>query len=240
MAESFETTRGTLVEFYEDSQFGMVCQMNGIIQSATSDEKVYHKFFSNLSLVSPLDKKDISALIIGSGEGCLARELLAHNTIKHITMVDWDEDIVDTFRNSPYVDKWGGKDTWSDSRLNVVIADAWEWIKTARAKYDIILIDLFDPSKTSEGLCEWEKLLVGTRNLLNVGGTIVVYCGMSGEDVYQETKEFLDCGEFWRGIKISDDNFCKLFSNISKHQVHVPSFEGEAMFLNASGYLPVC
>ena len=36
--DTFTTSRGTHVEFFEDSEFGFVCIMDGKIQSATADE----------------------------------------------------------------------------------------------------------------------------------------------------------------------------------------------------------
>lgn len=231
--ETILTSRGTLVEFFEDPKYGIVCSMNGLVQSTTSDEKIYHNFFTNLGLSSAF-RTDISALIIGSGEGCLARDLLTDTRIKHITMVDWDKDVVDKFQSSSYVEKWAGKSTWQDSRLNVEIADAWQWTEQAKSQFDIIFIDLFDPENTLDGLEKWENLLVQTKKLLNKGGTLVVYCGIDKEDVYQETELFLNFGEFWRGIEISGGN--SHFNKITKHYLNVTSFEGDAVFLRASGY----
>ena len=64
---------------------------------------------------------------------------------------------------------------------------------------------------------------------------MVVYCGMSGEDVYQETDMILNSGEFWRGIEINGTQ--NKFKEISRYQVNVPSFEGEAVFIKAENYL---
>jgi spermidine synthase len=239
------TSRNTKITFVEDTKHGTVCYMNDIVQSATSDEKVYHRFFSDLAIENHKNN-DSNVLIIGGGEGCLARELLKYKSVKNITMVDWDKDVIDLFQSQKFVDKWAGKSTWSDSRLKVIIADAWEWTKRpeagpepgSSAKYDIILVDLFDPKISLDELERWEKLLIQLRGLLAVGGTLVVYCGMMGEDVYQETEFFLNCGEFWRGMEISGTD--RQFREMSGHHIHIPSFEGNAVFLKAGGYLGFC
>lgn len=245
--QPFITSRNTKINFVENSIYGTVCYMNDLVQSATSDEKIYHQFFTDLAIENHKNNES-NVLIIGSGEGCLARELLKYKTVKNITMVDWDKDVVEIFQSPKFVDKWAGKSTWSDLRLKVIIADAWEWTKRTELgtgtglrsteKYDMILVDLFDPKTSLDELERWEKLLIQVRELLAIGGTLVVYCGMMGEDIYQETKFFLNCGEFWRGIEISGTD--RRFLQISYHQVHIPSFEGNAVFLKADGYLGLC
>jgi len=231
--ETFTTIRNTKVEFVEDSKFGTICYMNGQIQSATLDEKLYHKFFSDIASAYTENTKDV--LIIGGGEGCLAREILAHKTVRNVTMVDWDKEVIDVFKSPKYANLWAGESTWTDPRLRVDIDDAWLWTKNNKARFDLIFVDLFDPETSFEGLERWENLLVQLRGLLNLGGTMVVYCGMSGEDVYQETDMILNSGEFWRGIEINGTQ--NKFKEISRYQVNVPSFEGEAVFIKAENYL---
>lgn len=225
------TNKKTTVKIYEDEKFGTVCLMNGQIQSATRDEKIYHEFFSGLVKNKSCER----VLILGSGEGCLAREMLKRKDVKQVIMVDWDPDVLELFKNKKYSKLWAGETTWKDERLKVEIADAWEWTrKKVTNGFNVILVDLFDPEKSIDSLEKWEKLMLQLRELLRKDGILVAYCGMKGNDIYDETKIFLNSGEFWRGIEIFGTGM--RFQHITRNQVFVPSFEGEAVFICAEGF----
>lgn len=231
---TFVTHRGTRVEIFQDSEFGHVCLMDGKVQSATSDEAVYHKYLANLGHV--YTTKFERVLIVGSGEGCLAREVLANSEIGEVVMIDWDEDVIDAFQTKwrMWVGSNGNGTAWEDPRLRVEIADIWEVLNRVDSaqmwKFDCILVDLFDPGNDIESIIRWETLMAGLANWLNPGGTMVAYCGMFGEDVAAETMAYLSGGGFWRGgIPYSDDS--GLMVNLESAKIRVPSFGGEAVFI---------
>jgi len=113
---SYSTEKDTMVRIIDSQQFGKVCLMDGVVQSATSDEKIYHGFLANLGLASRPKK----VLIVGSGEGCLARDVLAADYVESVWMVDWDKDVIRIFSQTDWVvDAWAGKTTWADPRLRI-------------------------------------------------------------------------------------------------------------------------
>jgi spermidine synthase len=236
---AFITRRGTRVEFFQDSEFGYVCLMDGKVQSATSDEAVYHKYLANLGRVYESEPKPEPqpeperVLIVGSGEGCLAREVLARSNVKEVVMIDWDEEVVDAFRTKWKM--WAGT-VWEDPRLKVEIADIWEVLNRVDSahmwKFDCILVDLFDLGKDDEDMERWENLMGGLANWLNPCGTLAAYCGMAGEDVAAETVAYLSGGGYWRrGIPCSGTGTGGILENVETAKIHVASFGGDAVFV---------
>lgn len=181
--DSFYTKRETGVEIFKDYKYGYICLMDGKVQSATSDEEIYHDHLAGLGFSPRLRDRDPErVLIVGSGEGCLAREVLRNPNVKEVVMVDWDADVIEAFRTRWCI--WAGKSTWEDPRLRVEIADIWELLdrmdEGAIWKFDCILVDLFDPGREAEDVERWEKLMTGLSKWLNVGGSFAAYCGKAG------------------------------------------------------------
>ncbi|NBR60235.1 MAG: hypothetical protein EBT86_01050 [Actinobacteria bacterium] len=241
--DTFTTSRGTHVEFFEDSEFGFVCIMDGKIQSATADEAIYHKYLASLGL--SYGKTPQRVLIVGSGEGCLAREVLRLPDISEVVMIDWDEDVVNRFRTRWNV--WaGGNKTWEDPRLKIEIADIWEMLNRVDAvnmwKFDYILVDLFDPGRSPKEIELWETLMRGLAEWVSPGGTLAAYCGMFGEDIAEETLAYLSGGGYWRTsipIRLNNEDGANkdgILGNLSTSKIHVPSFGGDAVFIR--GYKP--
>jgi spermidine synthase len=159
------TRRGTLLEIIDRPVWGLSCFMNGIIQSSEADEHIYHR-----ALVGPVLKgigfDDLRIAIFGGGEGATAREVLKNRYVVHVDMFDWDEEVVNTFRQR--FRQWST--SWEDPRLHVHFEDAFELVKRAPPEpYDAIIIDLFDIDTDSlpqsmeflERAAKWTKRKIG-------------------------------------------------------------------------------
>jgi spermidine synthase len=85
------------------------------------------------------------ALVIGGGDGCIARELLRYQKM-HIDMVEIDSHVIE-FSKSYLKDLNQG--SLEDSRVNLVIDDACKWILDCDTKYDLIYLDITDPGMDS-------------------------------------------------------------------------------------------
>jgi spermidine synthase len=71
---------------------GLALFLDGVIQSAESDEFVYHELLVQPAmLLNPCPKK---VLILGGGEGATAREVLKHPSVEHALMIDIDRELV--------------------------------------------------------------------------------------------------------------------------------------------------
>ena len=77
----------------EGSVYGKSLILDGKTQSTELDEFIYHE-----SLVHPImlmHKNPKNILIAGGGEGATAREVLKHNTVQNVIMVDIDQEVIE-------------------------------------------------------------------------------------------------------------------------------------------------
>jgi spermidine synthase len=217
-----EKTDCAVATIIQTPDFGEVVLLDGEVQSSAEDEKLYHTVLTAPALRSACGGRPRTACILGGGEGCTARELLAWPTIQHVDQVDYDRAFVQFCRKN----LWHWTDcVYADSRLNVEYADAWKVIKQLR-KYDLVCVDLTDFDITSgqeiykKELDRAVELLEGATMWLNPGGALTMYCALDS----RQTDRFLQ------------DLQDRLQEAVPGAVVHVyrqyiPSFAGEAYFL---------
>lgn len=122
--------------------------INGNLQFSSRDEARYHE-----ALVLPAMQMASNAeriLILGGGDGLAAREVLKYSQVKHITLVDLDPQMTDTFKSSAELSRLNGG-SLSHPKLNIVNDDAARWLEQSTEQFDVIIIDLPDPSNFSLG-----------------------------------------------------------------------------------------
>jgi spermidine synthase len=221
------TKRGTDVEFIRRPKWGLACYMDNSIQSCEIDEELYHESLVHPAMASCNTHKRV--MIIGGGEGATAREVLKWSDVEHVDMFEWDEEVVQIFKTK--YTQWA-KGAWNDTRLKLHFVDIFEEIKTTPLeKYDVIIIDLFDPSE--ENLGKWQILLKSLHNWITKEGSIVIYSGMRNilekkNQPYKQLINAIETTEYWRGIEIQEVNIDK---QIIPYKVFIPSFSGESTFL---------
>ena len=93
------------------------------IQSTLADEALYHRPFVH-GAAALCANSPRSALIIGGGEGSMARELLKYNTIELIDQIDWDVDLINYFKQPTVAALWNGG-AYEDPRLRIHVEDAF-------------------------------------------------------------------------------------------------------------------
>src|SRR5882757_8672629 len=86
------------VQKRDDGSFALI--INGDLQFDSRDERVYHEALAlpALAIASKRNQAPIRALIIGGGDGLIARELFKSSSIEKIDLVDYDQNIVDLAR----------------------------------------------------------------------------------------------------------------------------------------------
>jgi spermidine synthase len=226
--ETITTKRGTIVEMVERPKWGLACYMDNSIQSALIDERIYHESLVHPVMMSVIQRKKV--MIIGGGEGATAREVLKWPQVEQVDMYEWDEDIVNLFKNK--YPEWA-KGAWNDSRLKLHFVDIFEAIKnppTKNNKYDIIIIDLFEPCE--ENKSQWNILIKNLHNWISINGSIVMYAGMRNifekQQPYQRLIDMIEYIEIRPGHIVKD--IC-LSKEIIPYRVWIPSFSGESMFI---------
>jgi spermidine synthase len=113
------------------------------LQYASRNEAVYHESMVhgaiNLSRQEPRN-----VLVLGGGEGLIARELLKYNSIQKIDLIELDQAVLTISRTNPlFVNQ--NKNSLADPRVHIHVGDAYMWLKNTAETYDAIFIDLPHP-----------------------------------------------------------------------------------------------
>jgi len=149
--------------------FGRTLFLNGILQSSEKDEELYHRMLVHTIMGS--DRNTLkNVLILGGGEGATLREVLKWKDVANVTMLDWDQELVEYFRSKE--PSWG-KGAFDDPRVSLEHADIFDVIDQPR-KYDRIFVDLVDPDLKDEA---WRGLFRKLVGWLGPRGAISINAG---------------------------------------------------------------
>ncbi|MCB9297094.1 MAG: polyamine aminopropyltransferase [Lewinellaceae bacterium] len=117
--------------------------INRIIQFSSADEYRYHESLALLPMQAAPYKKKI--LVLGGGEGLLARELLKEPAVEAITIVDLDPEVFRLARENPHL-RALNQGALDHPKVRTVAMDAGAFLRESTEYYDLILSDLPDPS----------------------------------------------------------------------------------------------
>ncbi|MEE8349053.1 MAG: hypothetical protein V3R94_05765 [Acidobacteriota bacterium] len=125
-----------------DFPTGYYLFLNKAYQFYSDIEEFWHEFFAHVPIqwTRPPDR----ILILGGGDGILAKELLKYEGVDQITLVDLDPVMLELARNHPVFRKMNG-DSFRDPRLRLIHADAFSWLQNCENDYQAIYIDMPDP-----------------------------------------------------------------------------------------------
>lgn len=123
--------------------------INSNIQFSTRDEARYHETLIHVPVLF-LKSDPETVLILGGGDGLALKEVFKYPSVKKVVLVDLDPEMVELFRTHNVL-KSLNSGALSDPRLQVVNKDAFNWIKSNRDKFDLIISDLPDPNDYSLG-----------------------------------------------------------------------------------------
>ncbi|MFF3848188.1 polyamine aminopropyltransferase [Streptomyces sp. NPDC002328] len=114
--------------------------LNGDLQFSSVDEYRYHESLVHPALAGPRG----NVLIMGGGDGLALREVLRYDDVREVTLVELDPAMTRLARDfGPLRELNGG--ALDDPRVEVVNADAFNWLRDARRTYDAVVIDFPDP-----------------------------------------------------------------------------------------------
>ncbi|OPX20686.1 MAG: hypothetical protein BZ151_02475 [Desulfobacca sp. 4484_104] len=128
-------------EIWENPFMGRVLVLDGVIQSAERDEFIYHEALVHPALIAHPRPRQVA--ILGGGEGATLREVLKHDCVNRVVMVDLDAEIVALCRQWLPSFHAGAFD---DPRVEVRHEDARAWLaQQPDQSFDAILVDITDP-----------------------------------------------------------------------------------------------
>lgn len=124
--------------------YGKVLFLDNEIQSAESDEALYHEHLVHpiLNALAHVSRKRV--LIVGGGEGATAREVLrwSAQSVASVTWVDIDSSLVELCRRHL---GWASDSVYNDARLHYFAMDIRTFLAQTQEMFDVVILDLPDP-----------------------------------------------------------------------------------------------
>lgn len=141
-----DSSRFQKIEVFDTYSYGMVLCLGGSIVLTEHDCDIYHEMMVHPALLS--HKKPLSVCIIGGGDGGCLSEVLKYSCVKSVSVIDIDTMVKTTIeRFFPALAKG-----FNDKRVTVTIDDGYEYLKSTPDRFDIILVDSYDPAGPVQSL----------------------------------------------------------------------------------------
>jgi len=197
------------LKLFENKTFGRVLTLDDVVQVTEGDNFIYHEMLSHVPILSHGAARRV--LIIGGGDGGMAREVLKHDAIDEVVMVEIDAGVVEFSREFLPGISAGAFD---DPRLKLVIADGAEFIRTTEGGFDVIIVDSTDPVGPGEVLFT-DHFYGHAKRALTPGGILVTQNGVP----------FLQGAELTNTMRA----FKALFADWTCYLATVPTYAGGPM-----------
>jgi spermidine synthase len=197
------------IRLFENARFGRVLTLDDVVQTTEGDEFVYHEMLAHVPIFAHGAARRV--LIVGGGDGGMAREVLRHASVEHVTMVEIDRGVVDFCREHLPALSAGAFD---DPRLELVIADAAAYVRERPERFDVIISDSTDPVGPGEALFT-ESFYARAKDRLAPGGILVTQNGVP----------FLQGDE----LRATMAAFRALFADPACYLATVPTYAGGPM-----------
>ena len=184
--------------------------LNGHLQFSSLDEHRYHESLVHPALSTVEGPKRV--LILGGGDGLAVRQVLEHQTVERVDLVDLDPELVRIFREHPAL-KDLNESAMDESMVHIHAQDAIEFVDTASDKWDVIILDLPDPNDDTLSRLYAQSTFRLFLSRLNPGGALVT----------QATSPFFAPDAFWCIVEtlesVAGDS-----RSVQPYHVNVPSF----------------
>ncbi|MFP4403995.1 polyamine aminopropyltransferase [Rhodosalinus sp.] len=197
------------LKVFENATFGRVLTLDDVVQVTEADNFIYHEMLTHVPILAHGAARRV--LIVGGGDGGMAREALRHASVERVTMVEIDAGVVEFSKEYLPAISAGAFD---DPRLELVIADGAEFIRREGAAYDVIIVDSTDPVGPGEVLFT-DTFYGQAKRRLAPDGILVTQNGvpfLQGEELANTMRAFRT-----------------LFADASCYLATVPSYAGGPM-----------
>jgi spermidine synthase len=172
---------------FRNPTFGRILTLDGVVQVTEGDEFIYHEMMAHVPILA--HGAATRVLIVGGGDGGMAREVLKHRGVERVVMVEIDAGVIEFSKQYlPGI----GAGAFEDPRLEVVIADGADYMRAEGEAFDVILVDSTDP--IGPGVTLFTDTFYGhAKRRLAPGGVLVTQNGvpfMQGEELTNTLRAF--------------------------------------------------
>lgn len=178
------------VRIIESYKYGKMLALDDMVMTTIKDEFHYHEMISHPSMFTHGNARNI--LVIGGGDGGTVREILRHEGVEKVTMVEIDGEVIKACKEHlPQIAA-----AFDHPKLDLIVDDGIAFIKNAAPEtYDIIIVDGSDPVGPAEGLFSVE-FYTNCYNALKKNGILVA----QGESPKFNDKAFAELNRTLQGI----------------------------------------
>ncbi len=181
--------------------------IDGHIQFSTRDEYRYHESLVHPVMSIPGPRQKI--LILGGGDGLVAREVLKYADVEFIHLVDIDPEMTRIARELPMLAAINQRSLYSD-KLTVFNQDAFTFINAPGILYDRVIIDMPDPHNEALNKLYAREFYTMIKRRMADGAALVS----------QSSSPFFTRRTFW-GI---ERTMASVFSDTLSYHTALPSF----------------
>ena len=210
-------TKFQSIEIIRTGSFGKCLVLDGKMQSSEVDEFIYHEALVQPAMITHPHPETV--FIAGGGEGATLREVLSHNTVKRVVMIDIDEEVIAICKKMLPAHSQGA---FEDKRTELHHVDAREYLAKCKEAFDIIIIDLPEPIEEGPAYRLYTREFYQlVRDRLTANGIITVQAGSAS------LTELLNFSSVNNTLK-------SVFPMVYLYQTDIPSFGGPWGFCLAS------
>jgi len=160
-----------LTEREENGHPELALFLNGYLQfDSAGESRVYHETLIHPAMHLAADRSKV--LILGGGDGLPAKEVLRYLEVERVVNVDIDKEIIEFSKNNSRMRDYNG-DAFQDERLEVIINDAFIYVREAREKFDAIFVDFPEGIDVPLARSYSKQFILDLKRLLNDGGILV-------------------------------------------------------------------
>ncbi|XP_016950234.1 spermidine synthase [Drosophila biarmipes] len=134
-----EKSRFQDIQIVETETYGRCLILDGIIQCTARDEFSYQEMISFLPLCAHPNPRKV--LIVGGGDGGVAREVVKHPLVEEVHQVEIDDRVVELSKQ--YLPEMACG--FENKKLKLTIGDGFDYMKKHKNEFDVIITDSSDP-----------------------------------------------------------------------------------------------
>lgn len=193
------------IDIFDSKEFGRFFTLDGLMMVTEKDEFIYHDMIVHVPMATNPEIRDV--LVIGAGDGGTIRELTRYPGVRHIDMVEIDEEVVKVCRE--YLPQTACK--LDDPRVTLHFEDGLKFVRTKEDAYDLIIVDSTDPFGPGEGLF--------TREFYGN-----CYKALRADGILVNQHESPYYPDYARSMRRAHTRIEELFPICRVYQAHIPTY----------------
>jgi len=159
------------LEIFDTLHFGRVLRVDGRNFVSEREEFIGHENLVHPALTAHMAPRRV--LVLGGGDGGTVEEILKHPSVEQVTLCEPDAEFVRVAKEHLFAVHRGAFD---NPKLRVLTGDGMKFIRETAERFDLIALDLNDPTGPAEALYSAD-FFQQCRTALAPGGALVLHIG---------------------------------------------------------------